>query len=129
MSDILLHFVHISDTHISHDPSYQQAELQRSPLPTAQALVEKLNNLSFEPAFVLHTGDVVYNPDEEAYEYAREILGRIRWPVHYVPGNHDSAEMLQRVFLQRSEIQPTWHYSFEVNGVQVIGLEDRKSVV
>lgn len=123
MSDILLHFVHISDTHISHDPSYQQAELQRSPLPTAEALVEKLNNLPFEPAFVLHTGDVVYNPDEEAYEYAREILGRIRWPVHYVPGNHDSAEMLQRVFLQRSEIQPTWHYSFEVNGVQVIGLD------
>src|SRR5690606_29784611 len=28
-----------------------------------------------------------------------------------------------RVFLQRSEIQPTWHYSFEVNGVQVIGLD------
>lgn len=123
MRDILLHFVHISDTHISHDPSYQQAELQRSPNITAEALVEQINNLPFEPAFVLHTGDVAYNPDEKAYERAREILGRIRWPVHYLPGNHDSAEMLQRVFLKRDTIQPTWHYSFEVNGVQVICLD------
>lgn len=123
MSDILLHFVHISDTHISHDPQYQQAELNRSPTPAAEALVEQINNLPFEPAFVLHTGDVTYDPQEPAYELARSILGRIRWPVHYIPGNHDSAEMLQRVFLQRDALQPTWNTSFDVNGVQVVLLD------
>lgn len=123
MSDILLHFVHISDTHISHDPDYQQAELRRAPTPAAEALVEQINNLPFEPAFVLHTGDVAYDPQPEAYELARDVLGRIRWPVHYLAGNHDSAEMLQQVFLRREVIQPTWHYSFEANGVQVVCLD------
>jgi Icc protein len=72
---------------------------------------------------VLHTGDVAYDPHEPAYERAREILGCIRWPVHYIPGNHDSAEMLQRVFLKRDTVQPAWPHSFEINGVQVVLLD------
>ncbi len=123
MNDILLRFVHISDTHISHDPAYKPADVPRYPTPAAEALVEQLQHLPFTPDFVLHTGDVAYDPQEPAYELAREILGRIPYPVHYLAGNHDDARMLQRVLLKRDVFQPTWHYSFTVNGVQVICLD------
>lgn len=123
MSDILLRFVHLSDTHISHDPDYGSPGIPRHPAPCAEALVEQINQLPFEPDFVLHTGDVAYDPREPAYERAREILGRIRYPVYYLAGNHDDARMLQRVFLRRETIQPTLHYEFAVNGVQVICLD------
>lgn len=122
MTHILLRFVHISDTHISHDPNYV-SDRGVHPTRNAEALVAQINNLPFKPDFVLHTGDVIYNPDEAAYEKARTVLGQIRYPVHYLAGNHDSSEMLQRVFLQRDTVQPAYHYQFEVNGVQVVCLD------
>lgn len=123
MSDILLRFVHISDTHINHESSHAEHEWRINPATAAETLVEQINALPFAPGFVLHTGDVAYDPYPEAYEAARDILGRIRYPVHYLAGNHDSAEMLQRLFLQRETIQPTWHYDFEINGVHIICLD------
>ena len=123
MSDILLRFIHISDTHISHEPGYGAADGRYHPRLGAEALVDQINNLPFTPDFVLHTGDVAYDPIPEAYETARDILSRIRFPVHTLAGNHDDAEMLQRVFLQRDTVQPTWHYDFETNGVHVICLD------
>ena len=120
MSDILLRFVHISDTHISHDPAYGKESVRWHPRRAAEALVEQLNNLPFTPDFVLHTGDITFEPFAESYELARKILGRIQHPVHYLAGNHDNAEMLQRVFLQRTDIHPTFHYDFEVKGIHFV---------
>jgi 3',5'-cyclic AMP phosphodiesterase CpdA len=122
MSDILLRFVHISDTHISHDPAYISGQRQH-PTPAARALVEQVNAVPFTPDFVLHTGDVAYDPQEPAYALARDILGGIRWPVYYLAGNHDDARMLQRVFLARDTVQPEWYYTFECGGVQIVCLD------
>jgi 3',5'-cyclic-AMP phosphodiesterase len=122
MNDILLRFVHISDTHISHDPQYA-ADKAIHPAPAAEQLVGQINNLPFKPDFVLHTGDVAYDPDEAAYTVARAILNGIRYPTYYLAGNHDSAAMLQQALLQRETIQPTWHYTFTINGVQVVCLD------
>ncbi len=122
MSDILLRFVHISDTHISHDPDYAPWS-PRHPRFAAEQLVQQLNNLPFEPDFVLHTGDVAYDPHAEAYIVARDVLRWIKYPVHYLAGNHDSCALLQSVLLQRESVQPTWHYEFESNGVQVVCLD------
>lgn len=123
MSDILLRFIHISDTHLSHDPEYGLDSIGWQPRQTAEALVEQLNNLPFEPDFVLHTGDVTNEPNPAAYELARELLGRIRHPLHYLAGNHDDSEMLQRVLLQRTTIQPEWYTDFEVKGVHIVCLD------
>lgn len=119
MSDTLLRFVHITDTHISADPHYNSAGARHTPLMGAKALVHELNRLPFTPDFVLHTGDVAADPDESHYNTAKEILSEIKYPVYYVPGNHDHAEPLQR-FLLGVEPKATFDYEFEVNGVQVI---------
>ncbi len=123
MSDILLRFVHISDTHITHEPDYKNRIIPSHPGRLAEALVEQINHLPFTPDFVLHTGDVVLDKQPERYEVAREILGRIQVPVYYLAGNHDDSAMLQRIFLQRETVQEDFCYEFEANGVQVICLD------
>lgn len=47
-------------------------------------------------AFVLHLGDVVDGGREEQYPVYLEGRGRIRKPVHEIPGNHDPQEKFER---------------------------------
>jgi 3',5'-cyclic-AMP phosphodiesterase len=121
MSEILLTFVHISDTHISQHPSYNTDFGEVTTLVGVKALVKQLNKLPFEPDFVLHTGDVAYNPDPTAYITCKEILGKIKYPIYYVAGNHDDHISLHEN-LQQSWINPQgkMYFDFELNGVQVI---------
>jgi len=125
MTDTILRFIHISDTHISANPDYGRGSWQspRSTREGAEALVRQLNNLPFEPDFILHTGDVAYDPDPSAYDVARDILGKLRYPVYYVAGNHDYPSELQRIMLNREELLPSFYYTFEINGVQFVCLD------
>lgn len=129
MPQNLLQFVHVSDTHLSYDPEYNY----RYDYPSqrgAEALVEQLNKLPFQPDFVLHTGDVVYDPDPDprTYQIAREMMGRIPYPMYYLAGNHDDGEALQRVLLGQSEVLKPFYYSFEASGVQVVCLDSNGPV-
>jgi Icc protein len=118
--EVTLRFIHISDTHINPDPAYRLPEADYHPLDSARALVEEINALPFPVDFVLHTGDVVYDPDPRAYEAAGALLGQIKYPVYYLAGNHDDGEMLQQVMLQKDEILAPFDYQFEVKGVQIV---------
>jgi Icc protein len=121
----LLRFVHISDTHINPDLFYNRDYARYTPLPGAQALVDAINALPFEPDFVLHTGDIAYDPVPEAYQTVRAVLSRLRAPVYYLAGNHDDSRSIQSVLMDRhfSELQPYLYYDFDVNGVQVVCLD------
>ena len=116
-------FVHISDTHISADPAYTGSGAPVHPTAAAKALVERINNLPFQPAFVLHTGDIVYDADEAAYTLARDILSQIKYPVYYIGGNHDNSPMMQRVFLEQENVRPYYFYSFDIPGLRVVCLD------
>ncbi|MCA9894082.1 MAG: metallophosphoesterase [Anaerolineae bacterium] len=120
----LLRIVHISDTHINADTSYQPYDAP-TPIVGARKLVEAVNALPFMPDAILHTGDVVYDPVPGAYPAAQEVLSALKAPVHFVVGNHDSAAELQRVLLGRDEadVQPYLYYETEINGVQLIVLD------
>lgn len=126
MSDILLRFVHISDTHISADPHYNDYDAPHTPLIGAQALVHQLNHLPFAPDFVLHTGDVAYDKDEQSYQAARDILSAINAPVYYLAGNHDDPAALQRTMLGAEVGQDPFEYEFEVNGVQIVTVDSNR---
>ena len=122
-NEILLRFVHISDTHISADPAYTLPEADHTPMEGARALVQQINSLPFTPDFVLHTGDVAFDPVLEAYQTARDILGQIRFPIYYLIGNHDHVGLLQQTMLDRAEILRPFDYEFEVKGVQIVCLD------
>ena len=126
MPETLLRFVHITDTHISHDPHYNSGGAMHTPLMGARALVRQIKLLPFTPDFVLHTGDVVYDPDPLAYPAAREVLSGIDVPIFYVPGNHDDAGTLQRVMMERPEALAAFDYEFEINGVQIVCMDSNR---
>jgi len=124
MTDHLITFVHISDTHLHYDPTYTGSFTDIVPRPGVEAMIRTINDLPFHVDFVLHTGDIMTDPEEEAhYALAQEVLSPLRYPIHYLSGNHDRAEWIQRVLMQRTDIAPSLDYEFEVNGVQFICLD------
>ena len=117
-------FVHISDTHLHHDPTYTGNFTDILPRPGVEAMVQQINALPFPVDFVLHTGDVMTDPEEDAdYDVARGVLGALRHPVYYLAGNHDRADSIQRVLMGRTTVTPHLDYTFEANGVQFICLD------
>lgn len=125
MSDPLFNFVHISDTHIHPSTDYIRSYADYTPKVGAEALIQAINALPVAPDFVLHTGDVAYDPDPEAYSTVREMLSQIQCPIHYLAGNHDEATALQQSVMGRSEadtLNPL-HWDFEHKGVQFVGVD------
>jgi Icc protein len=122
-SEVMLQFVHISDTHISADPAYTHAEADYTAMAGAKELVRQINALPFQPDFVLHTGDIAFDPVASAYDTARIILQDIRYPTYYLVGNHDDPALLQQKVVGRTEILSPYDYELEINGVQIIGLD------
>lgn len=136
MENVLLHFVHISDTHLllpgqqldysDIPPVLETYAQQVLSLPydsqaVAEALIREISALPVQPDFVLHTGDVaaqLRSPDD--YGYMIDVLNRIPYPVYYLPGNHDDPDALRR-FSRGDDAPP--YYSFEVNGVQIACLD------
>lgn len=118
-------FVQISDTHIHPDPAYAGEHDFVPPRYSTQLgaklLVEQVNALPFTPDFILHSGDVAYDPIPEAYEIAHDILSALKVPVYYVVGNHDDSAAMQEILLGRSPAQLIlpYHYQFEAKGVQI----------
>jgi Icc protein len=129
MTETILRFVHISDTHLSPDPTYPPDHPEYNTRRGAQALVQQINNLPFQPDFVLHTGDVSYDPDPAAYSVAQTILGRLQYPVYYLAGNHDESAALQRILLGRTDVQTAAYYEFDINGVQMVCLDSNNGPV
>lgn len=88
----MLEVIHISDTHFGPDRSL----LIRGSNACArsEALVEAICALPFKPDLIVHTGDVVNDPDEGAYKLAAEVLAPLEVPVYYATGNHDDVGMM-----------------------------------
>jgi Icc protein len=124
----LVTFIHISDTHIHRDMTYVKNNPPLNPDTGAAALVDQINNLPFALDFVLHTGDVAYDPDPDVYPICKEILGKIKYPVFYVAGNHDDDAALQKYLLGRDNPIKPLHYELDVNGVQVVGVDSNGPV-
>lgn len=120
-----LRFVHISDTHINPDTDYIKDYAQYTPLIGAKALVQAVNDLPFVPDFILHTGDVAYDPVADVYPAVKAVFADLKAPIHYLAGNHDDAQALQTVLMGRAPdaIRDYLFYDFEVNGVHVVCLD------
>jgi 3',5'-cyclic AMP phosphodiesterase CpdA len=61
-------------------------------------LVDELNRHGDDLDFVIHTGDVVRDPNPRSFQLAAEVLSGLRCPLYVVNGNHDSAEGLRACF-------------------------------
>ncbi|MCP5100880.1 MAG: hypothetical protein GY943_35460, partial [Chloroflexi bacterium] len=70
----IAYFVHISDTHIG--PTADYARHGHAPLPCAQKVVQIINTLPVKPDFVIHTGDIVTDPEPAAYRLAAKTFSQ-----------------------------------------------------
>lgn len=120
-------FIHISDTHIGPTTTYAFAGVET--YGNALQVVGAINALPFMPDFVIHTGDVVCNPDEGAYRLAGELFAQLKVPAYFVTGNHDSSKMINSYLRQgpRSEqgVADSVSYAFERNGIRFLTLDAR----
>ncbi len=124
-----LTFVHISDSHVMTDPDRTGMEYGPT-LPGSEALIREINGLPCQIDFVLHTGDVVHDPErEEEYQQALELYRRLSVPVHFLPGNHDRSDWLQRALLGREAPAAHADREFEAGGVQFLLLDSSVPVV
>jgi Icc protein len=95
-------FVQISDTHLFRDPSTRLWDV--APDPMLDRALEELGKLG-KPAFLLVTGDCSSDGSRESYERLAAKLAPFDVPVHYIPGNHDDAVAMARIFLGK-ELPP-----------------------
>lgn len=89
-----VYFVHISDSHLGPTAEYSRHGFR--PQPAVARAVALINALSTPPDFVIHTGDVVTDPDDASYRRAAKIFSELKVPLYFVTGNHDRAREIQR---------------------------------
>lgn len=125
MVQSLLTFVQISDTHINVDPNFTY----RVPEPAhvrASTLIDHVNQLPFKIDFILHTGDIMHDPETaQDYLQAKTAFARSKYPIYYLSGNHDHALYMQEGLLDIVPDKPQgkYYYEFEVNGVLIVCLD------
>jgi Icc protein len=122
MADVLLRFVHISDTHYS-SPDYERPPSRFSPRYGVPKLIEQINALPYKPDFILHTGDVAYDPHPEIYEEIQSVFSAFTVPLHYVPGNHDHSATLQTTLIGREQATQQLYFEKEHNGVRMLFMD------
>lgn len=123
-----LYFIHISDTHFG--PTKDFEHYGTNAYNVASRMVDAINSLPLTVEFVIHTGDVTNHPEEEAYELAEEVFSRLKAPIYYVTGNHDTSLGINS-FLKmgaKTDCSPDKNlvsYSFEKQGFRFIALDSR----
>lgn len=123
-----VYFVHISDSHFGPTAEFSRHGYQ--PQPCVERAVEIINNLPTRPDFVVHTGDVVTEPDEASYRRATAVFSQLTMPVYFVTGNHDRSCDI-RQFMEMGPHHPlsddsdVLSYAFAVKGYRFVVLDAR----
>ena len=120
------YFIHISDTHIGPTKDYERHGFES--YSCAEKVVDIINSFPHRPDFVIHTGDVVTNPEDASYKLAAELFDRLDVPIYFANGNHDTAadirkflKMGPKVDLMDDELV----YRFDVNGNRFLVVDGR----
>ncbi len=113
----------ISDLHIK-----PRGTLAYGRVDTAAALsrcIDTLNALQPRPALVVISGDLADTPTAEEYAYLRGLLAPLQLPFVFVPGNHDSRELLRAAFPDRDDAAASaaLNQRCEVGGLDLLLLD------
>jgi predicted MPP superfamily phosphohydrolase len=104
-------FVQISDSHIGFNrPANTDAT------GTMQAAIDKINALTKQPEFIIHTGDLTHQSKPAEFDGMDQVLKSVRSKeVFYVPGEHDTSVDDGKAYLERygKNTQGKGWYSFD----------------
>lgn len=123
----MLRFVHISDTHIG--PNRQFELYGHNTYDNALHLINSINHdLGYVPDFVVHTGDVTNDHDAESARLAAQLFADLRFPIHYVRGNHDDPAFMRQYLLKQAPDDGPLYYDFVQGNVEFLVLDTRGEI-
>jgi len=113
----------ISDLHIK-PPGVKMRDRVDTALHLERA-VQHILALDERPDIVIATGDLVDRGKPEEYAQLRELLAPLPMPVHVVPGNHDSRDMLRAAFPEQERLLDTEFVQYVLDNypVRLIALD------
>ena len=113
-------FVQISDSHIGFNkPANPDVTA------TLQTAISRINALSHQPDFIIHTGDLSQLSKPSEFDRLDQVLkGASAKQTYFVPGEHDMLTDNGEQYLQRygKGTKGTGWYSFDQNCVHFVGL-------
>ena len=115
-----LRFTQVSDSHLGFSGSANP-----NVADTFRHAIDHINNLSYTPDFVIHTGDITHLSSLEQFDEAKQMMSGLKTPhVLTVPGEHDSVDdagQKYRSVFGAGSRGDGW-YSFDIAGVHIIAL-------
>lgn len=112
-------FAQVTDIHIGFDPEDPEEMNTRRFL----AVLERLIALDPQPAFLLCTGDLTETGQGRHYARLREMLDRLPFPYHVIPGNHDKRPALLEVFPETPSPSGFVQYAFDAGPLRIVMLD------
>lgn len=122
----MIRFIHISDTHIGPTKDFLLNGMNS--FNGFSAVLQGIQELPFTPDFIIHTGDVIADPDVKSYELFASMVKNIDIPLYYVTGNHDDSMMLKssQAFGPKEDLmEEKLVYRFEKNNHSFLVLDGR----
>src|ERR1700731_1615622 len=113
-------FVQISDTHIGFNK-----EANPDVNGTLTRTIDLVNEMSEQPALIIHTGDITQLSKPAEFDAAQQMLSRLRaTELHTVPGEHDVADATVSEYFSRfgKASDNKGYYSFDHAGVHFVAL-------
>lgn len=115
-----LRFAQVSDSHIGFT-----GKANPNVADSFNHAIDRINNLGYEPDFVIHTGDLTHLATPGQFDQVKQMMTGLRTPhVFTVPGEHDSIDdggQKYRSAFGAGTRGDGW-YSFDIAGVHVIAL-------
>jgi Icc protein len=96
MSEDIMKFIHLSDTHLLPGPQLVHGI---DPCARLEAAVSSICANFPDAEFCMMTGDIAELGDRESYLDARRILGSLPFPWHGLMGNHDIRSVARDVLV------------------------------
>lgn len=85
-------FIHFSDTHIGDSKDFHL--YNRNTFKASERLIDYINETGTTVDFVIHSGDIVNNPDDDSIELAKSLFSKLNKPSYFINGNHDAPTMV-----------------------------------
>lgn len=85
-------FIHLSDTHIGDNKDFQL--YGRNTFDVSTRLIHQINNLKVPFDFIIHSGDIVNNPDTASVQLAKSLFSKLNRPSYFINGNHDDPTII-----------------------------------
>lgn len=116
-------FVQMSDTHWG----FGDTKLNADPTGTLKKAIAAANSLKEQPDFIIFTGDIIHNADDDAERRKRmnevkDIIGSLKVKnVKFLPGENDASLDEGKAF---QEVFGKTYYSFDHKGVHFLALDN-----